>query len=225
MNPPTYAPERRPLRSRDRELSHCAAHWLAQRAVSANAISCTALGFGVLAGVALALTALPRWDRWAFIVAAVFVQLRLLGNMLDGMVALETKTASPVGELYNEVPDRLADAAILFGGGYAAGGWPMLGALAACVAIFVAYVRAEGKVAGAPQDFCGPMAKPHRMFTVTVFALLCGALPQAWQPHWDWAGRRLGLMTVGLGLIVVGGIWTAVRRLCRSARALRNKAL
>src|SRR6476469_8917600 len=130
MNQEIYAPERRPLRSRDRELSHRAAHWLAKRAVSANAISCAALGFGILAGVALALTVLPGWDRWAFIAAAAFVQLRLLGNMLDGMVALETKTASPVGELYNEVPDRLADAAILFGAGYATGGWPILGALA-----------------------------------------------------------------------------------------------
>ena len=94
----------------------------------------------------------------------------------------------------------------------------MLGTLAACVAIFVAYVRAEAKVAGAPQDFCGPMAKPQRMFTMTVFALLCGALPQAWQPALDWAGRRLGLMTVGLGLIVVGGIWTYGAALC-GARA------
>ena len=45
--------------------------------------------------------------------------------------------------------------------------------LAAILAIFVAYVRAAVKVAGAPQDYSGPMAKPHRMFLVTVTALLC----------------------------------------------------
>ena len=42
-----------------------------------------------------------------FLVAAVCVQLRLLANLLDGMVAVGSGQASRIGELYNEVPDRV----------------------------------------------------------------------------------------------------------------------
>lgn len=221
MSDPTYVPERRPLASREKAASKRLAAWLARRGVRPNAISVAGMIAGVLGGAALTATALlePAW--LFFLVAAGLIQLRLLANMLDGMVAVATQQASPVGELFNEVPDRVSDAAILIGAGYAHGAMPELGYLAACVALFVAYVRAEGKVAGAPQEFCGPMAKPHRMFVMTVAALLCAVLPQAWQPGVpDYP--LLGIMNAALALIVAGGLWTAVRRLGRIAGKLRR---
>lgn len=224
MNNPAYSPERRPIRSREWNLSHRAAGWLARRGVTANSISAAGMVCGILAGLALALTSRPGWERLGFLAAAALMQLRLQANLLDGMVALATHTASPVGELYNEVPDRVADTAIFLGAGCAAGSLPMLGAVTACVALFVAYVRAEGKVAGAAQQFCGPMAKQQRMFTVTVVSLYCGLAPVAWQPRTTVAGHECGLLAGALGLIIVGGIWTAIRRLRRIARQLRNSA-
>jgi phosphatidylglycerophosphate synthase len=155
-----------------------------------------------------------------FAAAAVFVQLRLLANMFDGMVAIETGKASPTGALYNEVPDRVSDAAMFIGAGYALGGLPALGYLAACMAVFLAYLRAQGRVAGAPQEFCGPMAKPQRAFVMTLLSVYCAAAPAAWQT---------GLLVGGWGtvawvllLIIVGELWTVGRRLRRIARALRN---
>ncbi len=224
MNTPAYNPERRPIRSREWNFSRRTAGWLARRGVTANRISASGMVCGVLAGLALALTARPGWERWGFLAAAALMQLRLQANMLDGMVALATHTASPVGELYNEVPDRVADTAIFLGAGAAAGSRPMLGALTACVALFVAYVRAEGKVAGAAQQFCGPMAKQQRMATVTVVSLFCGLAPQTWQPRVSVGGHDCGLMAGALGLIIAGGIWTALRRLRRIAWQLRNPA-
>ena len=47
--------------------------------------------------------------------------LSLLANLLDGMVAMGRGVASPVGELFNEVADRVSDTAILLGLGWAAG--------------------------------------------------------------------------------------------------------
>lgn len=79
-----------------------------------------------------------------------------------------------MGELFNEVPDRVSDIAILIGAGYAAGGNATLGLLAALVAVLVAYVRAEGTVVGASQQYCGPMAKPERMVIILLAALHCG---------------------------------------------------
>ena len=107
---------------------------------------------GIAAGLAWAATAAGWYSRLAFGAAAALMQLRLLANMLDGMVAVETEKASRLGELYNEVPDRISDMAAFVGAGYALGGSPTLGYLAACLAVFLAYLRAEGKVAGATRN-------------------------------------------------------------------------
>jgi phosphatidylglycerophosphate synthase len=220
MSNSTYVPERRPLASREKAASKRVAAWLARLGVRPNSISVASMIAGILAGGAFAATAHlePHW--LFFLLAAGLIQLRLLANMLDGMVAVATQQASPVGELFNEVPDRVSDAAILIGAGYASGATAELGYLAACVALFVAYVRAEGKVAGAPQEFCGPMAKPQRMFVLTVAALVCAVVPHAWRSVPD--HPHLAIMNAALALIVVGGLWTAVRRLSRIAKNLRR---
>ena len=174
------------------------------------------------AGVAFAATAFsPGWERVAWLTAAALMQLRLLANLLDGMVAIESGRASPVGELYNEVPDRVSDTAILVGAGYAVGGDPVLGCLAACTALFTAYVRAMGKAAGAPQEFCGPMAKQQRMALLTAVAVYCGLTPLGWQPTWSNFGGR-GIVAAALLVIVMGALFTAGRRLVRIAANLRR---
>ncbi|MCA9296846.1 MAG: CDP-alcohol phosphatidyltransferase family protein [Phycisphaerales bacterium] len=210
--------DRRPIASRDRKVFQRMAHGLAVRGVSANVISVTGMVCGMIAGAALIATShlTPAWIFW--IAAACCMQLRLLANMFDGMVAIERGTASPVGELYNEVPDRFADVAILVGAGYALGGDSTLGWAAACVAVVVAYVRAAGVVAGAPNVFCGPMAKPHRMFVMTVAALYAGLAPAAWQPVRD--GH--GVVSFALAVVIILGVITIVRRLNRMSRALRQ---
>ena len=109
--------------------------------------------------------------------------------------------------------------------GLSAAGWYVLqsprGAYAG-LAIFVAYVRAMGKAAGAHNEFCGPMAKPHRMFTVTVAALYLGLTPAAWHPRFGAEGA-FGLASFALGIIIVGGAFTASRRLARISAALKAR--
>jgi phosphatidylglycerophosphate synthase len=221
VNNPAHTPERRPIASRDRAFAKYLADWLTRRHVSPNSISLAGMAAGVAAGIAFALTPFPDLTRWAFMAAALLMQLRLLANMLDGMVALQSGTGSPVGELYNEVPDRVSDTAILIGAGYATGSLPELGYLAACVALFVAYVRAQGKAVGAHQEFCGPMAKPQRMVVLTVAALYSGLTPSAWQTFWPEA-PWVGPVLLALLLVIVGGVWTAGRRLVRIDEALRR---
>jgi phosphatidylglycerophosphate synthase len=216
-------PERRPIAARKLRISHALAGWLARRGASPNGISIAGMLCGIAAGVALGATPSlsPFEQRLAWAGAAVLIQLRLLANMLDGMVALATGRASAVGELYNEVPDRVSDAAILIGAGYAVGGYQALGYWAACVALFTAYVRALGKGAGAPQEFGGPMAKQQRMFLVTLVALYCAFAPAAWQPRGK-IPQDPGLMAIGLLVIIVGGVVTVLRRLARIAANLRK---
>lgn len=113
-------------------------------------------------------TGLPAW--LILFVGASCVQLRLLCNMLDGLVAIEGGLKSKAGDLFNELPDRLEDTFLLVGAGYAAGA-AELGWLCAALALHTAYIRALGASLGQPQDFCGPGAKPHRMFLLTVGCL------------------------------------------------------
>ncbi|MBI5095960.1 MAG: CDP-alcohol phosphatidyltransferase family protein [Candidatus Hydrogenedentes bacterium] len=220
---PYQVTERRPIGSRNWAASKGAAKWLAQRGASPNAISVAGMVCGMLGGVALASTACPyAWERVGWLAGAAMIQARLLANMLDGMVAVESGTASAVGELYNEVPDRVSDTAILLGAGYALHGSVTLGWAAACAALFTAYVRAMGKAAGAPHEFCGPMAKQHRMAIVTVIALFYALAPRSWQVTWGPA-PGWSVLSVGLLVIVTGALVTAVRRLARVAANLRRR--
>src|SRR6266436_5351832 len=131
-----------------------------------------------------------------------------------------SRRASKVGELYNEVPDRVSDAAVFIGAGYAWGGSVALGYIATILAIFTAYVRAAGKIAGAPNEFCGPMAKQHRMLVITVICLYSAVVPRPWQIlHFD--NIEIGVMALALSVIIVGCCITIVRRLNRIAHALR----
>jgi phosphatidylglycerophosphate synthase len=209
--------ERRPIASRNWKFSQFASHWLAAKGFSPNAISVAGMMVGLLAGVCFAMTArMPERDRIFWFAGAVCVQLRLLANMLDGMVAVESHRTSRLGELFNEIPDRISDSAALIGLGLTAD--PLLGFAAALAAIFTAYVRAVGKTAGAHQEFCGPMAKPQRMFLVTVLALFCAFAPRDWQ-----SVSGVSVVNGALVLILAGSLLTALRRLFRIAQALRIK--
>ncbi len=205
--------DRRPLASRGWKISERIANFLAAKGATPNAISLAGMFCGICAGALFAMTAHSAhgWIFW--LAGALFVQLRLLANLYDGMVAVARQIASPVGELFNEVPDRVSDAATLIGLGYAAGSNALLGSVATIFAIFLAYLRAQGKVAGAQQEFCGPMAKQQRMATVTICAVICAIFPIAVRYH---------LPMVALLIIIGGAIVTVIRRLQKIAATLRT---
>ena len=208
--------DRRPIAASNLGITQRAAAWLVQRGASADAISLAGMVAGLVAGLALAGTALwPEAARPLWILGALGVQLRLLANLLDGMVAIGRGIASPAGELFNEVPDRVSDTAVFLGLGLAAGE-PALGLAAALAAMATAYVRAVGKAAGAPSDFRGPMAKQHRMALVTAVALWHGLTPSAWWPT--------DLPHLALYVILVLSLVTTWRRLAGAWVFLRKGA-
>jgi len=216
--PATELIDRRPIATRNRKWAQAATAWLIARNVSPNAISIAGMCACIVAGIALGLTSISDY-RILWLVAACGAQLRLTANMLDGMVAIASGRTSKTGELYNEVPDRISDAAVFIGAGFAWGGNVTLGYAATILAIFTAYVRAAGKIAGAPNEFCGPMAKQHRMLVITLICLYSAITPRSWQmiTFNDW---QIGLMALVLALIVVGCVITVVRRVNRIAHAL-----
>jgi phosphatidylglycerophosphate synthase len=211
--------DRRPIATRDSKWARATASWLASRRVSPNAISLASMFACIAAGIALAATSIA-YHRIEWLIAALGAQLRLIANMLDGMVALNSGRASKTGELYNEIPDRISDAAVFIGAGFAWGGNVTLGYIATILSIFTAYVRAAGKIAGAPNEFCGPMAKQHRMLVITLIGLYSTIAPRSWQML-EFGKTEIGLASFGLAIIIIGCVVTVVRRLERIVRALK----
>ncbi|MCU0907476.1 MAG: CDP-alcohol phosphatidyltransferase family protein [Rhodobacteraceae bacterium] len=213
MTDPAPTTERRPLKSRNAAWAARLTDMLVARRVPPNLISQASVGFAALALLCFwGATALPVPF---LILGAACVQLRLVCNLLDGMVAVEGGMAAPDGPFWNEVPDRAADILILWGVGIAAGS-PALGLLAGALAVATAYLREFGRAQGLGSDYSGPMAKPHRMAAVTVGALAAAAEALAFGTTWA--------VVIALGVILVGTAATIWRRSARILTALSQRA-
>lgn len=218
MSQPNYEPlDRRPIQSRNTRWAEKMTDVLVKRGFSPNGISLFGMAAAIIAGVLFGCTSHSGGgvERALWLCGALLCQVRLLCNLFDGMVAVSSGIASPQGELYNEVPDRVSDAAIFIGLGYSLGGNVTLGFAAALVAVFVAYVRATAKSVGAPNDFCGPMAKPQRMALVTVVSCYLAFAPVGWRL--SFGGPKVVLL-----IVILGGVVTAFRRLKRAAAFLKG---
>ena len=203
--------DRRPLETRSRAWAQALARALTATGITPNAISVASV---VVAAFGAAVLVASPGIVW-LVAAAACVQLRLLCNMLDGMVAIEGGRQTAAGALYNEIPDRIADSLFIVALGVAAdAAW--LGWLGALVAAVTAYIRVLGGSLGLPQDFGGPLAKPHRMFVMTV-GCLCGAVEVAL------VGSRQSLL-VAAWIIAVGSLLTCALRARRIAARLRARA-
>lgn len=149
----------------------------------------------------------PSAQAELFIVAIAGIQGRLLCNLLDGMVAIEGGNKTKSGDIFNDLPDRISDSLIIVPAGYAITTLPYgagLGWLAAMMAVLTAYVRVLGHSAGTPDFFIGPMAKQHRMATLTAACALC-------VPASFWSLQQI-ILYAALLIIALGGALTVVRR-------------
>lgn len=213
---------RRPLKSRQTGWAQGLAATCARIGIGPDEISAASMAFAALGALLFVFAGVsePGVRALALIGAGACVQLRLLCNLLDGMVAVEHGRGSSAGPIWNELPDRVADVLFLVGAGYCAvgsgiviGGW--LGWLAAVLAVLTAYVRELGRGLDFPADFSGPMAKPHRMAALTLTCIVAAA-----EPLWGWRGHAIAL---GLIVIVLGAAFTVARRTRTLARRLAER--
>jgi phosphatidylglycerophosphate synthase len=202
---------RRPIAARSSAWAIALSAWLARSGVTPNAISVTSVLFAAIGGALIL-----NGNHWlALLGAALCVQLRLVCNLLDGMVAIEGGRKSAVGALYNEFPDRVADTLFLVPLGYAADA-PWLGWAATLLAALTAYVRVFGGSLGLAQDFSGVMAKQRRMA-----ALTAGLVGQALLSFFSAA---LWPLLVTAAVIAIGSLVTCVTRTVAIARKLEEGA-
>ncbi|OBU04774.1 CDP-alcohol phosphatidyltransferase family protein [Morganella psychrotolerans] len=202
--------DRRPIKARQTRWATAGARWLQQRGATPNGISVASVVFALFSALAFfgALNSeITALRILLFVLAALLVQGRLICNLLDGMVAVEGGLRSPVGAVFNDLPDRISDSLILIGVGYGLSGFiswtPELGWAAALMSVMTAYVRVLGGACEQPQKFLGPMAKQHRMALLTVSAVVACFLPPDWSQS---------LFFIVLWVITLGALWTTLRR-------------
>lgn len=212
---------RRPIKTRSQAWAHHLAKRLATAGLSPNQISLLGIVFSIFGALCLANThsvqTSPFFCGLLLIFSAITIQLRLLCNMLDGLVAVEYGKKSRLGDLFNEVPDRIEDVLFIVATGYATGtsagiffGWAT-----ALLSVGTAYVRLLGGSLGFKQNFCGPLAKPQRMFLLTVTFLATS--------FQIWISGSKSILSYGLFLILIGTLFTLVRRLLILAKNMNRR--
>lgn len=201
---------RREIKSRNTAWARGLAKALAQSNVSPNQISLLSI---VFAAVALVAFVLARDNRLYLLLAIAGIQLRLICNLMDGLVAVEFNKKSKIGDLYNEVPDRIADAAIIIGAGLYCQNHDFAMQIAwanVFLATMTAYVRVLGASLDFGHKFLGPMAKQHRMALLTIATAIEIFL-------------QADVIYIALLIMLVGGVITVWRRLAGVAKALEEK--
>ncbi len=170
---------------------------LAERGVTPGAVTAAGVGFGALAGLALATVRSPLL---ATVLVGALLALRLAAANLDGALARETGACSRWGAVVNEVGDRAAELAVLAGCFALAPTWLVL--LAMLAASAPSWVALAGVAAGAARINGGPVGKTERCLLLVV--------PAAVPAH----GAVL------LGLLAIGSAATAAIRLGTLHRTL-----
>ncbi len=210
---------RRPLKVRNFGFSKTIATWLARKNITPNQISILSVAFAALAAISLLLIQKDIAVSYLLpLLAGVFIQCRLLCNLFDGMVAVEGGKSTPAGELFNDIPDRIADPLILVACGYAVtvvswgetAGW-----CAGLLAVMTAYIRTLAASIGAPVDFRGPMAKQHRMAIVTIACVITSFETYLWPQGYS--------LLIALLIIIIGCVVTIARRSWAAYYFLENK--
>lgn len=213
--------ERRPIKSRGAAWASFMAKTLANAGVSPNQVSVLSVVFAFLSGASFYYSTQAQ-NPWVYLLlGALFIQCRLICNLMDGMVAIEHHKKTKSGDIYNDLPDRLADFFILVGVGYGVRSYYAaidLGYVAANIAVLTAYIRVLGASLKTQHFFMGPMAKPHRMALITICALIDIGL------YLSSDTQTFSALYISLWVIVLGGLLTCLRRLKKIFAAVEERA-
>lgn len=178
---------------------------LVARRVSADALTLAAIPVAAIGGICLALA---EWAPGLLLAVPFLAALRLVLNLLDGQVARATGTSHPLGELLNEVGDRVADVLFIGGLAFVTAVGPMLGLAAVVAALLASYMGITARAVGAGRQYGGPMSKPGRMLVLAAAAPISFVTASTWP------------LLVAAVIILVGSLLTLIQRLMASRRAM-----
>jgi phosphatidylglycerophosphate synthase len=210
---------RRPVSTRDVPFFQKLAKKLVGWGLTPNQVSVLSFIFALIGGLFLTQISSAEGVQFYLFVIVVFfgIQLRLICNLIDGLMAVEGGLKTSTGELYNDIPDRFSDLVLIMG---AAGSLPLswglnLGWIAVVFAILTAYIRVLGASMQKGHDFSGPGAKQHRMFVLNLMLVLAVAEKNI-------TGQITLSFAFGLSMIVFLSFITIFRRIGRLAEKLKT---
>ncbi|MFV2062494.1 MAG: CDP-alcohol phosphatidyltransferase family protein [Chloroflexota bacterium] len=173
--------------------------------MSADAVTLAAIPVAALGGLLLALSdSMPL----LLLIAPFVAALRLMLNLLDGLVARRTGTAHPMGELLNELADRVSDTFFIGGLAFVAAVGPLLALAAVIAALLASYVGITARALGAPRQYGGVMSKPGRMIAISIAAPLSFVMAAPWP------------LLVATWIILLGSLLTLAQRIVSTRNAL-----
>lgn len=194
---------------------------LAAGGVSANAVTGFSLLCGAAGGVCLALG--------RFGAAAALIAVASVGDAVDGLLARETKTASPGGALFDAAVDRYEEIFVLGGLAFffraeATGAVLVTVLLATLGSFMVSYGSAKAEALGVAVPG-GIMRRTERAVLVCAGVALvppAGAVVRAFGlPPW----LEHAPVVAAVGLLALASNVSAVARLRIIARAARDRSL
>jgi phosphatidylglycerophosphate synthase len=170
---------------------------LVRRRVHPDVLTGLAVGAAAAGGLCLALAASAAA---LLLLVPAFAGLRLILNLLDGMVARRTGQARPIGELWNELGDRVADTLFIGGLAFHPAVDPRLALSAVIASVLASYAGITAKAAGASRQYAGILSKPGRMIVLAIAAPLAFLTND---PSW---------LVIAAGVILVGALVTLIQR-------------
>ncbi|MEM9216824.1 MAG: CDP-alcohol phosphatidyltransferase family protein [Cyanobacteria bacterium P01_F01_bin.150] len=172
--------------------------FLAQRGVTANAVTIAAMLLAIATG--LALTAFPT-SQVLYGLMPLVLGLRMALNAIDGLLARGWNQESDLGALLNELGDCVADVALYLPFACLSGIAPIWVVLVVVLAVLSEFMGVLGQSLGRCRSYAGPMGKSDRalVFSLVSLVLAMGIPPGIWVD---------GVM-VGILLLLV---WTLINR-------------
>ena len=141
---------------------------------------------------------------WALLLAPVFIMLRMMCNLLDGMVAIERDMTSPQGEALQDAVDRLADSFTVLGAAFSPIGDLRLGIVAITLMLISSYVGIQKKAVGGSREYGGILGKGDRY-------ILFG-IASVGRYFWHGSVRGLNAFDILFVLMIIGGAVTIIQR-------------
>jgi CDP-diacylglycerol--glycerol-3-phosphate 3-phosphatidyltransferase len=168
---------------------------LAQRGVSANAVTLAAAGLSVLLGL---VTAITGWS-WLLLLYPPFLLLRMALNAIDGMLAREFFKPTPLGALLNEVGDMVSDAALYLPLALLLPVPPWLVVVTVMLAVIGEAAGVAARSIGASRRYDGPFGKSDRALAFSILAITAQIqvlAPALWMPLVMAALLLLSVLTI-----------------------------
>jgi CDP-diacylglycerol--glycerol-3-phosphate 3-phosphatidyltransferase len=144
---------------------------LVARGVSPDALTVAALAVSICCGLLLALGGVFEIPAlWLLVPPLGLVRLAL--NALDGSIARRSRSATPFGEVVNEMGDRISDVVVIGSLAFVVTPSLVLGALA--ITMLSSAAGLLGSVVIGERLSTGPMGKADRVVALGLGALVAG---------------------------------------------------